>query len=496
MRKNLDTARLLKRIFENGWDSTFIIDALEERVFTYKEFFKLILNCKRHMESLGVVKGDTICILLPNSFDLVVLYFASLLMNLVVAPIDPNKGEDEINDIISAVDYKYIICDNTGDNSFPRKLELKDLKDGIYKNIFAATASDLDIFDSIDYDRLFLISFTSGSTGIPKGVMNSFNNLVLTALAFNDRFNFNSRNTFLHNLPMTYMAGILNLIILPFISGSRIVIGERFNVSNIARFWNIPIKHSVNTFWFTPTIISLLLKMDRGMEGISYAGKTKIVGCVGTAPLNNQLKKEFEHKYGISLYESYGLSELLFVSTNSPGRPEIENSVGELLEGVEIAFDEDNEILIKVPWMFLGYSNVETESYFVDTKYRTGDIGMLDENGLLHITGRKKDLIIRGGINISPRKIENFIGEFNIFEEYVIIGCKDTILGEKVVCFFTPREPVFSDNAVKELNREVIRKLGRDYCIDEFVKLNEIPKNLNGKIDKLKIKELYEGKNK
>jgi long-chain acyl-CoA synthetase len=493
-KKRIDTGKYLKDIFKNNWKEIFIIDGVKGNVFSYQDFFGVMLRYKEKLEKIGLKKGDIICLMMSNSIETVALYFASLLMQLIVVPIDINKGEDEIKETLSQVKYKTIISNVSGLDFLPHeKIEIEDFHEILYER-GKVDIDEVDIFDDIDYDKIFLITFTSGSTGMPKGVMHSFNNLVLSALAFRKKFNFGREHIFYHNLPMAYMAGILNLIILPFVSESKIVIGERFGISSIMRFWDIPVKYSVNVFWFIPTIVTLLLKFDRGNKGIDYAHKTKIIGCVGTAHLNRQAKITFQKRYKIPLYESYGLSETLFVTTESPNEPKIEDSVGKVLEGVNLAFCEDGEIAINVPWMFLGYINDEAERYFKDGKYLSGDIGKIDKNGVLTITGRKKDLIIRGGMNISPKRIEDFISMFEIFEESVILGFEDFNLGEKIVCFFVPRVGVYNEDKKKMLNQKIIERLGKDYQIDEYVKLDEIPRNINGKIDKLRIREMYKVK--
>ena len=98
---------------------------------------------------------------------------------------------------------------------------------------------------------------------------------------------------------MSYIGGILNLIILPLISESKIVIDEKFSITKMKNFWEQPIKYSVNTFWFIPTILSLLLKIDRSNDGVEYSGKNNIIGLVGTASLQKDLKTNFQEKYSI-----------------------------------------------------------------------------------------------------------------------------------------------------------------------------------------------------
>jgi len=487
-----ETGKLLKGIFCNNWNEDFIFDGINDKKISFSELLAAILRYKKKFQELNLKNGDILCLIAPNCVDYLVFFFVSLMMKLTIVPIDPYKGNEEISEILSYVNPRYIISETKLSESNFQMLDINFFRKDLYRkeNI---DKNQLDVFESLDYDKTFLITFTSGSTGTPKGVMHSFNNLVKSAVSFNKKFNFNKENIFYHNLPMSYMAGILNLIILPLISECKIVLGERFEISKIATFWNIPIRYSVNTFWFIPTILELLLKLDRGTKGICYTKNNSIIGCVGTAPLSHRTKWEFEEKYGIKLYESYGLSETLLVSTNFPSKDK-SGTVGKILDDIELKFRDDNEVIINTPWMFLGYLNLENEDKFLeDGKYRTGDFGNIDEEGFLKITGRKKDLIIKGGINISPKRIEDFISNFNLFEECVVLGIADQYLIEKTVCFFIPNQ-YYKEHMKKNLNRDISEKLGRDYHIDEFIALDDLPKNSNGKIDKSKIREIYSKK--
>jgi len=196
----------------------------------------------------------------------------------------------------------------------------------------------------------------------------------------------------------------------------------------------------------------------------------------------------------MKLYESYGLSETLFVSTNYPAhdRP---NTVGRQLDGVQLEFYDDSEIGISLPWMFLEYHNQKKSEFMDEGKYLSGDLGNLDHEKYLLITGRKKDLILKGGVNISPRRIEDFISiHFKAFDEFVVIGSKDNLLGEKIVCFYVSH-PTFTIDQTKKVNLKIIENLGKNYSIDEFVQLEKIPRTENGKIDKPKIRKHYLTKN-
>ena len=260
------TGNILKNVFDHNWPDIFIFDSIQGKTITYEDFFKDILNCKEVLEKQGIKKGDKLCLITNDSAEHLTLYFTSLIMGTVVIPIDPNKGQTEIEDVLSQVKQCHIISDSEIIAEKYHGLLLKEITES-KSGWGSVKKSDLSILNALDYDSLFLITFTSGSTGIPKGVMHSFNNLVESALAFKAKFPLDKSCIFYHNLPMSYIAGILNLFILPFVSGSKIVIDERFTVSKILRFWEIPLKYKVNTFWFIPTIVVLLLEMRPGRSG-------------------------------------------------------------------------------------------------------------------------------------------------------------------------------------------------------------------------------------
>jgi long-chain acyl-CoA synthetase len=150
--------------------------------------------------------------------------------------------------------------------------------------------------------------------------------------------------------------------------------------------------------------------------------------------------------------------------------------------------------MIKVPWMFKRYHDLHENKNLIDEYFLSGDLGEISKENILLISGRKKDLIIKGGINISPKKLEDFITNKKIFQECVVLGFPDIVLGEKTVCFILSLEN--NEDVKKQLNKKIIEELGKDYHIDEFIELVEIPKTVNGKINKPQIRELYHKRDK
>ncbi len=479
----------LKIIFSNNLDEYFIFDEINNYDYTFRNFFELILRCKEKLERLQMQKKDSICIISENCVEIIIIYFTCLLLQIKIIPLDPMNGKKYNEDIILRINPKLIIYDKIWSNNLKNIIQINKLVEKEHNAGIKNLKNKLNIFEKIDANIPFLITFTSGTTGEPKGVIHSFGNLYKSANAFKKIFQFGSSNIFYHNLPMTYMAGILNLIILPLVSASKIVIVKRFSIIDINSFWKIPIKYKVNTFWFIPTIIELLIKLDRNNMTINKRENSTTIACVGTAPLNIQSKKEFEEKYNIKLYETYGLSETLFVTANYLNKNK-DGSVGIPLEGVELKFLKDSEIIITTPWTSEGYYNINNEKIIQKNEFHSGDLGHYIENKNLVITGRKKDIIIRGGVNISPKKIEDHLNFLKHFNEIVVIGIKDRIIGEKTVCFFVSEKNILEEK-LKQINLKIIKNLGIHHNIDEFIRIKTIPKNLNGKIDKKRILKIY-----
>lgn len=484
---------------ESGWQETFLIDALQNRSYTKSEFFQATVACLQRLNHANLQAGDSLLVVMENSSAMAVLFFACMLGRITFIPFDPGKGAKDFEDILELVNAKAYLTTKSGFEYPGLHLEPADfmeLRITHHDNIKAYVLDQLtSTLEGGGDDQISLITFTSGSTGKPKGVCHSFLNLLQSAESLNACFGFNAKHRFYHNFPMSYMAGLLNSLVVPFVSGSQIVIGERFGVATIHSFWKPIIQSQANVLWFNPTMLSLLIKLDRSGEGVEYAHRNALIGLVATAPLSETLKNRFEEKYAVPLYQSYGLSETLFVSTNHPGATS-PDSVGYLLAGAAVNFAKkaddnlDSEILIKVPWMFKGYLGSDTAGYFKDGFYRSGDLGQQKDSGALFITGRCKDIIIRGGINISPRRLEDFIASHEPIEECAIVGLPDTVLGEKLILAYVPR-PNTDSSLEKLILAQVAEQFGADYKIDGFMRLDVLPTNNNGKLDKMALKALY-----
>lgn len=481
---------LLKRVSNFNFDSIFVKDLLTGKEYTYNEFFSRVISLTKQIEEERL-PSHIVCIM-ENSINMMAYFFAIILSGRIATAIDPLKGKDEIEGILEGIPNKYVLVDAIAKNKvsvYQKEMLVDffhtvDMENGDIKSLV------IKRIKGRNFDDDCLLTYTSGTSGNTKGVRNSLYNLCATAEAFNSCFDVGRENIFAHLMPMTYMAGILNTILQPFIAGSKIVIMGRFSPMVAFSFWQNVAASGVNTLWMSPSMLNIILKVGNEKVGVKYCKNNNMLFFIGTAPLQQKTREQFQERYGVTLYASYGLSETLFLSTETKdtvfsGR----DNVGKILEGVKYRFSEQGEFLVDVPWMFLGYTNENTEEYFDGSYYKTGDLAEINSN-ILQITGRCKDLIIKGGMNISAALIEKYVSQLDGIDECAAFGVVNVFQEESVVLAYVSNET----DIEKTITAVIVEKLGRNYLIDTYYKVNAIPKNINGKIDKNTLKEQFMSK--
>lgn len=466
------------------FNKEFIVDSIEGEVYTYNEFFSCCYFIAEQLQKDS--SSDTIVAVLENGIELLKLYFATILCRKKIVVIDPQKGKKEIQDILLLQKKSVQIIEEDGQNGKAQYIwnRQNQSKEELRYRV-------IESIKQTDFAAPFLVTYTSGTSGKTKGVIHSLDNLFSTAFALKDKLDLPETGAYLHLMPMSYMAGILNSIIFPFILGYKIVLIPRFSVPVALSFWKVIKQYEISLLWVSPAMLTMIERVDRTTIGEEYCAGNRIHFLVGTAPLSEVTRQQFETRYAVKLQASYGLSETLFVSVETERTMKNKNkeNVGEFLDGVEYKILQDGELLLNVPWMYKGYTNENTDEYFDGGYYKTGDL--VEYSDALCVVGRKKDLIIRGGLNLSPKLLEDTILETKCVVETAVFGKTGVDGEEKVCCAYVidDRSSLSTKELEKQIYLKVEEELGKNYRIDCFIQMEQLPRNINGKVDKKRLLE-------
>lgn len=468
----------------------FLVEPEGGKVWTFGEVDSAARSVLAGLRAKGLKKGDRVAVCSDNSTALAVFYFACLYGGLPVVPVNPVSSEEELSYMCQTAGVKLFAVSDKLPNVGVAGVEKWSIE-----SADRAVRNDVVPFAGVGEDDELVVIFTSGTTSLPKGVIHRYRDLTGNALAFGERMGITTDSRFLNLLPMTYLGGYYNLMLLPWVNGASTVILPTFNPALLLKFWKVVSTYEVNTLWFVPSILALLLRMDRTTDGESYVReKVRVVLC-GTAPLPKPVREEFERRYGARIFENFGLSETLFLTTELPSEKRGQGSVGKLMPGVKIRCLDDadkevppgteGEMWIESPWLMTGYLG---HPPLPKTAFPTGDLGVLYPDGTFSVTGRKKDLIIRGGINISPASVEDVVQTHPKVEECAVVGVANPLSGEDVVAVVK----VSAGSDFTAVSREILQlcqeRLSKHKLPSRVVSIPEIPRTYTGKIQKNKIR--------
>jgi acyl-CoA synthetase (AMP-forming)/AMP-acid ligase II len=346
------------------------------------------------------------------------------------------------------------------------------------------------------FQNVLVIFFTSGTTSLPKGVCHNFETLCANADAFNQGAELDESVRMLHVMPTGYMAGLLNTFLSPIIAGGCVVLGEVFDVRSALSFWETAQSNAVNAVWLSPTMVATLIPLCRGEKIPVWARSNLKHVFVGTAPLHSATRIAFRKRIGVDCLESYGMTECMFVAVNLTTTHNEGHSVGHLLSGVKgeirgpdgltLPAGQEGDLWLRSDYSLVGYldpAGGKSVSAFDHSGWlNTGDIGRLEEDGRLTITGRRKDLIIHGGTNVSPKAVEDVLLDFAGVQEAAVMGAPHPFWGEEVLACLILDSNVRLDELA--LRAHCCSRLNPDAVPSRFLILKEFPRSNSGKVQK------------
>ncbi len=483
------------------------------------------------LKGLGVKKGDRVGVQLLNCPQLIQAFFATFKIGAILVPVNPSLRLHELSylykdaglvALITVNDYMKVIREARREAPGLRHIIVTGEaipEDALSYEELVGNASDrLTIVDT-DNDDTAVMIYTAGTTGNPKGVMLTHYNwythvtgyyeLVLQDAwgvtvegAVKERdarrdtlkdqeieiYGVNRNRVSLITLPLFHGYGVFALN-LEFLTGGKLVVIGRWNPEEAMKCIE---RYGVTDFRGVPTMYIQLLNHPAA----SRYDLSSLQTCIcGSAPMPLETARQWKEKYGVDIWEGYGLSEATTVNCgNIAGRrPPKYGSIGKCYQKCNTIriFDENEralppgetgEIVIKGPCVMKGYWNKpeETAEAVRNGWLHTGDVGYMDEDEYLYITDRKKDLIIRGGENIYPKEIENILYMHPEVLEAGVVGVPDPIYGEEVKAFVALKHPgAVTAEELIDFCREKLPTIKRPKSI-QF--MDELPKSALGKI--------------
>ncbi len=487
------------------WDSS--------RAVTYTQLARNTAAIAANLPKAGVREGDRVALYLPNSVDWVEACFAALRAGAVVVPISYDAAEGEIGYrltdagcgmVITTPARKELIAKIAREAGMAPAMiyagEGAQQAGAAMADLAAADPGDGPL-DPADIDRSSFIVYTSGTTGRAKGVLLSVRGMLwIAAACWAPVFGLNAKDVVLSPLPL-FHSYALNLSVLGILAaGASEHIMEKFSPQQTLELMQ---SGQYTFFPGVPTMFHYLLHRARE-SNIERLGKIRMCFTAG-AIMPATLNTAFEERFKVPLIDGYGITETsTMVTTNwlSGARPM--GSCGLPVPGLavrivnpstleDVAFGDEGELIVRGPNLMQGYHDKPAETAAALRKgwYHTGDLARSDPAGYLTITGRIKDLIIRGGQNIAPAEIEDVVVRHPQVTDCAVVGIRHETLGEVPCLFVVAREDGLD---VASLTAHCRAHLSA-YKIPEAIHLvAEIPRTGSGKIMRYKLVEALGGK--
>ncbi len=469
--------------------------------------------------SLGVGKGDVVSIQLPNWWEFVAIYLATTRIGAVINPLMPIFREREISYMVGFAESKVMIVPrNFRKHDYPAmmaglrgdlpRLEHVLVVGGDGETAFERVLLDPALEEKVDKVALFkarrpgpddisLLMYTSGTTGQPKGAMHTANTLMGSVKPYCEGLELTEKDIVLMASPLAHLTGFLYGLMVPIYLKSKGVLQDIWNAEECAK----QIEAEGVTFSMGATPFLADLTNTSAVQDYDIKTFQKFV-CAG-APIPAVLVQQATKKLGVRVISAWGMTEV-GVATAVPPEAEIEQSAttdGAPLDGFEVKITdpengetmpvrESGLLMARGPGAFVGYLK-KPDLYGTDSEgwFDTGDIAYMNEDGYIRISGRSKDIIIRGGENIPVAEVEQTLYRHPAIQEVAVVAMPDPRLGELGCAFVSLKEGcgLTLEEMVAFLGEQ---KMAKQYLPERLEILDAMPHTPSGKIQKFKLREM------
>jgi long-chain acyl-CoA synthetase len=439
----------------------------------------------------GVQLGDRVLLLSENCVAAVAVLFASWKIGACVVPVNARQTEAEVTRVIAHCKPSIIIMTTNVSTDAQYHAERLDGVEvtGSYGSMHVAASVG---GSSEMADDVAVLLYTTGTTGDPKGVMLTHGNVRFGGLTSANLRDMTHADVVYGVLPTTHVFGLCSVVVAAVYAGAPVLLAPRFEVAKVYA----ALRAGVTLFSGVPQMHALLMQYTKE-QGLKVLGSTTLrYVSSGAAPLDPTWKREAEAFYGVALQNGYGMTETTAgVSATRNDIGAVDTSVGPALPGVEIAIAHNveggnarmGEVLSRGPHVMRGYyRNPEETAKVLDADgwMHTGDLGQIDEQGLLYILGRSKELIIHGGFNVYPPEVEAALNDHPLVVQAAVIGRpKDG--NEEVLAFVQVAD--LKSISVQELQDFVAQRLTAYKRPKQFILVEALPAAPTGKILKHKL---------
>lgn len=470
---------------------TAIIDIEKKRTLTFNELNQSANRWAQFLLEQQIGKGDRVALLAENQAEIFELFFACGKIGAILVPVNWRLAEREIQYIIGNCQPKLLIYEEKYEKVVLRLEQVKSQKLEHPSEKFSAS---FEAETNITEEDPWLIIYTGGTTGNPKGVVLTHRSVDWNAMNTIISWGLTSEEITLTYMPLFHTGGI-NALSLPILmNGGTVVIGNKFDPREALLYLK---KYKCTIALFVPTMYHMMQQTEE-FEKLDFPDMKVFLS--GGAPCPLSIYEKF-YKKGLRFKEGYGLTEAgpnnFFITPEeaekkpgSVGKPMMFNDVKIVKQDGSIAGDmEVGELLVKGNYTFSEYWNnpEATKAAWQNEWLCTGDLAMRDADGYHYIVGRKKDMIITGGENVYPLEIEQWLSEHPAINENAVVGIPDEKWGERVVAFIS----LHANGKVTEedLKAYCAKRLAKYKIPKQFIILDEIPKTPVGKIDKKVLQE-------
>ena len=499
---NIDA--LLNDRAESTADKPFLLSEADRRQFSYSEFQAAVDRTAAMFQSHGIAKGDVVSLLMPNSAEYIIAYFACWKLGALAGPVNSLLKDHEIEFVMSNSEAKAILVNSEFQERIQNiRRELPHLRSVIRfddeaeaTREFAGNGTNLSLSD-IGRDDDAIIIYTSGTTGKPKGCLLTHGNVIANARQISQWLRFTESDRLLTIMPLFHMNAVSVTTMSALYAGGSTVISPKFSAS---QFWNVISHYQITSFGSVATMLSMLLNTyPNGVPEGMKTDQLRFAMC-GSAPVPAEVMKKFEETFNCSVIEGYGLSESTCRSTfNPPDERRRAGSCGlPIGNEMRVVDDDDNEvadgelgeIVLRGENILKGYfkNPAATEAAFRNGWFHTGDVGYRDKDGYFYIVDRKSDMIIRGGENIYPREIDEVLYQHPAVAAAASIGIPDSLYGEEVTAFIVLKDGMKA--SAEELIEHCQKELADYKCPKSIRIVKDIPKGPTGKLLKRELVRL------